>query len=99
MRFVRFGSESRLVIRTKRRDESRRGTHECVRHNIYWHLRKVDQLMRTRSAQFSKGRLLLGICAALAVSSAGQANGQGLPSELPLPPGVSIARVDRMDFG
>jgi hypothetical protein len=45
--------------------------------------------------QLRKGLLLLGISMALGVSS----TPQGLPTELPLPPGVSIARVDHMDFG
>jgi hypothetical protein len=46
-------------------------------------------------SQFRKRLLLLGISVTLRVSS----TAQGLPTELPLPPGVTIARVDHMDFG
>src|ERR1700692_2104599 len=49
--------------------------------------------MQTHLSKFSKGIGLLWICAASA------ANGQGLPSELPLPPGVSTTRVDHTEFG
>lgn len=52
--------------------------------------------MRRYSSQFSRGLLLLGICAALAASSSGQTS---LPAELPLPPGATITHGDHQDFG
>ncbi len=45
------------------------------------------------SKGFSKGLLVFGICAAPAAMA------QGLPAELPVPPGATITRVEHVDFG